>query len=159
MSSKRVTLRRVDGLHWTVESASGHRVDLDAAPDVGGVDAGMRPTEAVLMALGACSAMDVCAILVKMRQPPGAHEVTVEGVQRQEHPRVFESIDVFHRLEGVLLEANVRRAIFLSITRYCPVHAMLAASVRVTDRYEIWDGGELLASGTVDADDERQRLD
>ena len=156
----RVTLRRLEGLEFTAESGSGHRLHLDAGELVGGGDAGMRPTEAILLALGACSAMDVASILAKMRQAPSVHEVTVEAHQRDEHPRIFDSIKVTHRFEGDVAESSVRRAIWLSAARYCPVHAMLAASVAIADGYEIWRDGRDVARGMVPVDGETPpRLD
>jgi putative redox protein len=114
----------------------------------------LRPTEAILMALGACAAMDVAALLRKMRQSPDAYEVRVSGVQRAEHPHVFTAITVSHRLTGTSAEPQVRRAIALSIGRYCPVYAMLAPTVPIRVEYQINDGtGRQTASGVVPPDE------
>ena len=50
------------------ESGSGHAIVLDGAPDHGGRNIGMRPMEALLIGVGACSAFDVVTILRKGRQ-------------------------------------------------------------------------------------------
>ena len=150
MAMRSVTLRRGEGLCFTATSPEGHRVTLDTSPAIGGTGAGMRPTEALLMALGACGAMDVASMLRKMRTEPEAHEVLVEGTQREEHPRVFTSITVTHRIKGHVPEANVRRAITLSTTRYCPVHAMLAQAVAINDRYQLLRDGACIAAGVID---------
>jgi putative redox protein len=114
----------------------------------------MRPTEALLASLGACGAIDVASLLRKMREAPDAYEVRVSGTQRSEHPRVYTSITISHRLTGTSAEAQVRRAIALSIGRYCPVYAMLAPTVPIRVEYQIRDAtGSLTASGTVTPDE------
>jgi uncharacterized OsmC-like protein len=56
-----------------------------------------------------------------------------------------------HRLRGEAIEEdNVRRAIELTLTRYCPVFAMLSPAVDVLVRYEISDpDGTPTAMGEV----------
>ncbi len=134
------TLHLVDGMHFVARTQTGHDVHLDANPDVGGTEAGPRPMEMVLVALGGCGAMDVVSILRKMRQDVSVYDVRVSGERAAEHPRVYTRITIEHRLSGRrLAEANVRRAIELSMTRYCPVLAMLHPKVAITSAYEIRD--------------------
>ena len=86
------------------------------------------PVESVVVALAACSAMDVIGILEKKRQVIDAYTVEVRGEQRDEYPQVLTRADVLHVVEGtVVLEKAVRRAIELSATKYCPVNAMISA--------------------------------
>ena len=47
------------------ECPSGHELLLDSSPEVGGENAGPRPTEALLTALGGCTGIDVIMILEK----------------------------------------------------------------------------------------------
>ena len=53
-----------EGRRFTAESSSGHTVVFDDSHG----NAGQRPIEAVLLALGGCTAFDVIGILRKMRQ-------------------------------------------------------------------------------------------
>jgi putative redox protein len=132
------------GLRFLGASDSGHALVFD---DEAG-DTGARPMEAVLAALGACSAMDVLSVLRKKRQSVDWYRVRVEGEQRHEHPRVFTHIRVVHELDGHDVEREaLRRAIELSATRYCSVGAMLAAG---TARVSHW----YLLRGSVAANDE-----
>jgi putative redox protein len=102
-----------------------------------GVDgAGTSPMQAVLAAVGGCGAMDVISILRKMRQEVESYEIRVSATRASEHPKVFTGIDLRHIVSGLEVnEANVARAIQLTITRYCPVYAMLApvVPIRVSD--------------------------
>lgn len=96
------------------------------------------PVQVVLAAVGGCSGMDVIAMLRKMRQKVTGYEIEVIAERAETHPRVFTEIEVVHRIRGVDLNpASVERAIELSDTKYCSVHAMLAPAVRLTSRYEI----------------------
>jgi len=141
-NTARLSLETVDeGLRFGVE-ADGHRYVLDSGK--GAVTA--SPMQALLGALGGCTAMDVISILRKMRQKVTAYEVVLHGDRAEEHPRVFTRIEILHRVTGVDLNpAMIERAIELSETRYCSVHAMLAPSVPMTSRYEILPAAPALA--------------
>ena len=45
----------LDGVAFVGESGSGHGIVLDGSPDHGGRNLGIRPMEAVLIGVGACS--------------------------------------------------------------------------------------------------------
>jgi putative redox protein len=94
--------------------------------------------ETLLVALAGCTGMDVISLLRKMRQTVTGYEVRVSGVQADEHPRVYTSIDVEHVVTGIGLEiGKVERAVELSATRYCPVSATAGAVGSVRHRATI----------------------
>lgn len=96
------------------------------------------PVQAVLAALGGCSGMDVISILRKKRQQVTGYAVELTGERAAEHPRVYTRIEILHRVTGHgVSPAAVADAIRLSDTKYCSVHAMLAASVEIVSRFEI----------------------
>jgi putative redox protein len=114
----------------------GHAVVLDAdPPDGDGSAAG--PKEVLLAALAGCTSMDVASILGKKRQRAESYELVVSGDVAEEHPRVFTSISVEHRVRGAVEVEALRRAIELSATRYCPLSAMLSKAVRLEHRYHL----------------------
>ncbi len=149
-----VTVSLLEKMQFRVGTGSGHSLVIDASPDVGGAGAGSRPMELQLAALAGCSAMDVLSILRKMRQEVTAYEVSSHGETAPDHPQRYTDIVLTHRVSGdAIREDSVRRAIELSMTRYCPVYAMLSPTVRIVERYEIRDGtGKLMASGDVAAE-------
>ena len=107
---------------------------FDSGPDV----TSPNPVETLLLAVGACSAMDVIEILRKMRQKVTGYSVDVTGERREKYPRIFTRIEIVHRLRGRGLKPSaIERAIELSDTKYCSVHAMLRATVAIESRYEI----------------------
>jgi len=130
---KTARLEWTGGLGFKADTGLGGSTTL--AGDEG--EPGARPTELLLTALGACTGMDVAAILAKKRQEPDRYVVHVTGSQRPEHPQTFVEITVEHEVEGSQVEPEaIRRSVELSATRYCPVNAHLSASdVRVSHRY------------------------
>jgi len=125
---------RQEGLLFEATTAHG-RVDLASGLDAPGN--GVTPMELLATSLGACTAMDVASILVKMRQPLEAFSVEVSGERAEDHPKRFLSLEVVYHLKGDLDERKVERAISLSEERYCSVEATLRPAVPVTSRYVI----------------------
>ena len=139
MTLKNVIVRNDGAMHFTATTGSGFPVTFDSGE--GQVAPG--PTEVVLAALAACSAMDVVSILAKKRQVFERYEIHVRGDQRDEYPQVFTRIDLVHELTGAALEVEaLRRSIELSATKYCPINAMLSAGAT-----EIHHGYRLVRAG------------
>ncbi|HEX9635177.1 MAG TPA: OsmC family protein [Candidatus Limnocylindria bacterium] len=126
---------------WSVDAAtaSGFGISFDLA-DAGEARRGPSPTEVVLTALAACTALDVAGILRKKRQRVIDYQIAVSGEKAEEDPKVYTSIVVEHRVVGAVEAEALRRSIELSATRYCPVSAMLSASVTIEHRYRLWPG-------------------
>ena len=104
----------------------------------------LSPMETVIVALAACSAMDVISIAVKKRQQISRYSVNVRAEQRSEYPQVLTRVDVTHEVEGAVDEAAIRRCIELSATKYCPVNAMISAgATEVHHRYLIHGTGPM----------------
>lgn len=89
-------------------------------------DGGFNPKALLLSGLAACSAIDVVEVLEKMRVSFASLEVDAEAEQTDEHPRVFKTIHVTYRLQaGEEYRDKVKKAIDLSLDKYCGVAAML----------------------------------
>jgi putative redox protein len=145
--ASRVTLSLVDGLKFDVHMQGGHALRIDTNEPGAGGDTGPGPMQLVLVALGGCGAMDVISILRKMRQDITTYDVSITADRATEHPKIYTHATVTHRFRGRDLdEANVRRAIYLSIARYCPVFAMLSPTVDIRVAYEITDEQERLVA-------------
>lgn len=95
--------------------------------------AATSPVELLLVAAATCSAADVVVILKKQRVRLASLEVAVRGTRRETEPRRYTAI-AFHftvRGEGAD-EAKARRAVALSIEKYCSVVASLAPDISIT---------------------------
>jgi putative redox protein len=80
----------------------------------------------VLSAIAACSGIDIVDILSKMRIDFSDFEIETEAEQTEEHPRVFKDIFVTYKLRTDQSNAEkVKKAIDLSLDKYCGVSAML----------------------------------
>ena len=132
-----------DGMHF-IGNIEGFRMDLDASESVGGVGAGPQPPRLLLLALAGCTAMDVISILRKKRQQVSGLSVEVLGSRAPQHPMVYTRIEVLYLVRGQHVDQQaVARAIELSVTRYCPVIAMLGKVAEVTTSYEVEEETEL----------------
>lgn len=120
---------------FEIRSASGHTVVADEPPQFGD-DEGMRPTEMVLGALGACTGINVALLLKKYRQPCSSLAVEVEGDQQEQWPHAFTRIRINFRLgwAGSHDEQVVARVLEQAVNRYCPVDATLVHGTKVEYR-------------------------
>lgn len=138
MATKHAVVTQIAGTSLAARSDSNHWVVMDSAEEFGGSNAGSRPKELILMALGGCTANDVINILRKKRAPVDNVEVRLTGEEAEEHPRVFTKIHIEYVVRGENVRAaDVERAIELSVTKYCSVSAMLAPVVTLTHSYRI----------------------
>lgn len=143
MSDHRAVVRWQESM--TFETISDGKAHLSLPLTSGFLDEaegekGFSPMGLVLAGLAGCTAMDVVSILSKKRQKVTFLEVEVEGNQAKEHPRVYTDVTIVYRLGGEDLSTSaVERAIELSVTKYCPVNAMLKDIATVEHRYEIVD--------------------
>jgi len=120
---------------FDVESGSGHHTTIDEAP-VFGDDSAMRPTEALLGALGSCTGLNAVLLLKKFKQPLKALEVEVVGEQEKEWPRAFTKIEITFvtSWDGKHDKQQVDTALDMACNRYCPIHATLSAGTKIEHR-------------------------
>jgi putative redox protein len=90
----------------------------------------------LLLAAASCSAADVVVILKKMQTGLESLRVEAAGVRREQEPRRYVALHLVYHIAGAGIdEAKARRAIDLSIEKYCSVMHTLAPDVRIT--YEL----------------------
>jgi putative redox protein len=90
------------------------------------------PMLPLLLAAASCTGADVVSILEKMRVGLTGLSIGVAGVRREEVPRRYASIRFSFRLRGTALdESKARRAIDLSLQKYCSVVHSLAPDIAV----------------------------
>ncbi|MBI5879218.1 MAG: OsmC family protein [Chloroflexi bacterium] len=126
-----------DGMAFEGTTTTGHKIIIDASREGGGEDRGPKPIELLLTGLAGCTAMDVLSVLRKKREPLKGLEVYVEGERAGDHPMVYKHITIVYRVYGDVNDASVARAVELSNTKYCGVHAMLEKTAHIHSRYEI----------------------
>lgn len=103
---------------------SGHHVIMDALPDAGGEDQGVRPKQLMLAALAGCTGMDVISILRKMKVEPESFNIKVEADVTDEHPKHYNKMHIIYELKGKDLPLDkIQKAVELSQDKYCGVSA------------------------------------
>ncbi len=120
------------------QSGTGHAMVMDANPDFGGYDSGMRPMELLLIGLGGCSGMDIVSILKKKKQDIRGLEIKVNAQQAEKYPKRLTEISIEFIVKGKSLsEEAVKRAVELSMEKYCSVKATLEHSAKIIHSYKI----------------------
>lgn len=138
MAIRHAIVKQLQGIAFTAKSDSNHWVTMDGPEMFGGSEAGPRPKELILMALGGCTASDIVPILKKKRVPLEDFEVRLTANVREAHPQVFTDIHIEYIFYGEGIDPkDLERAIELSTTKYCSASAMLRASVNITHSYRI----------------------
>ncbi len=131
--TKRVTLRWQQGLVFRGGEPGGPETTVDGDNAVA-----PGPMLTLLLAAASCTGSDVVAILAKMRVGLAECRIEASGVRRETEPRRYLSLHLDYHLRGEGLdEAKARRAVELSITKYCSVIHSLAPDIRVTHGFTL----------------------
>jgi len=131
-------IKFVENMQFIATADSGHAVIMDAPPSVGGNNSGAKPSELLLMGFGGCSGMDVVSILKKKKQDVTSFEMNVDGNTAESHPRYFTDIHIEYVITGRnISEDAVKRAIDLSINKYCTVGTTIGKAAKITHSYKI----------------------
>jgi putative redox protein len=135
-----VTIERTTGDYgFTATDATNHEVRFDTALDNGGSGFGIRPMQALLMALGSCSGIDIVSILKKQRQTINGFTMQISG-EREEgtEPSLWKKVEAVFTLKGEIDKDKAERACALSIDKYCSVAETLRrAGATITWKVEV----------------------
>lgn len=132
-----VSTKWIENMAFETE-INGHKIVIDADPVSGGEDRGPRPKLLMLSALGGCTAMDVVAILKKMRVELSGLEVAVEGDLTEEFPKHFYKIHVIYDFTGKNLPMDkLHKAVELSHDKYCGVSAVYRKAMEMTSEIRV----------------------
>jgi putative redox protein len=123
-----VELTWIERQRYLAVDSGNHSAVFSAKEDVG-----VKPSEALLMALAGCSAHDVVEIVGKRRLALTKLKVIVTGEQAEKAPWAFTRIHLRYvaSAEGLDME-QLTRAIDLSLNKYCSVRASLSPDVEVS---------------------------
>ncbi len=133
-----ITVDWVHKMQFVASDDKNHSLVLDTTPENGGENSGPTPSRLMLMAVAACTSMDVVSILIKSRQKLTGLTVSTRGVQNEEHPKYYKEIYLFYTVKGKELDkSRVERAIRLSEEKYCSVGATLSGRAKIIIQYKI----------------------
>jgi len=132
-----VSTQWLDNMSFESE-INGHKIIIDAKPEVGGQDRGPRPKTLMLAALGGCTSMDVISILKKMRVEVKSLNVIVEGELSEDHPKRFLKMHVIYEVEGEDLPLDkIEKAVSLSEEKYCGVNAVYREVIELSSEIRL----------------------
>jgi len=136
----KVALERLYGAQFQATNEDGKSIRLAGAPDIGPSEDGLRPMQALLASLAACSAIDVLHILQKQKHQVDRLDVFVDGERADAVPAVFTKIHLRFVAAGDFPLHKLERAVALSADKYCSVSHMLRPTVAITHGAELVDG-------------------
>jgi len=115
-------------LVFSASTQRGYDMDFDA-----NIQMGCMPVEGVLLSLAGCMAIDVVAILDKMRCRPDSFSMNIVGERSPTPPQRIKKVHMILHLTGDnLREHKVRRAVSLSEEKYCSVRHSLNDDIEIT---------------------------
>ncbi|OEF97895.1 OsmC family protein [Desulfuribacillus alkaliarsenatis] len=130
-----------ENMQFLGTSANGHTTLMDAGVYAGGDGQGPSPMELILQAVAGCTGIDIVQTIKKMRMDIAKFEIKVMGTRAEEHPRRFTDITIVYNFEGESLDPKkLKRAIDLSMDKYCSVSKSLNADIR----YDYTINGEII---------------
>jgi putative redox protein len=144
-----VHLEQIDDAHqFRARSETGYEYTVTSDEELEGVS----PMEMVALGLGSCSSVDILSILDKQRQRVDHYDVDVQAERADDEvPAVFRRLHVHYRVEGDVAPDKLRRAIELSLDKYCSVSRMLEQTATISYAFTVngtdYDGHERAAQG------------
>ena len=129
-----VSVTWVQNEQFVGTDSTNHSIVLSTAKD----GTGAKPSDMLLVALGACAGVDVVGILVKKRQKLSGLQIQVDGQQDADPPWAFRKIHVEYIVRGQgISEKAVQQAVELSEEKYCSVAATIRGVAEITSSYQI----------------------
>ncbi len=134
-----IKLKRINqNYNLEATGTNGRTVSIDAGPQDGGDDLGVRPMQMMLMGLGGCSSIDVISILKKQRQEVDNYDVVITAEREKDKiPSLFTHIHIKFILTGKIEKEKLEHAINLSIEKYCSVAKILEKTASISYSYTI----------------------
>lgn len=123
-----------DETQFRAQSGSGYDFMVASADELEGVS----PMEMVALGLGSCSSVDILNILEKQRQSVDDYDVDVEATRAtDEVPAVFTRLHVHYTVVGAVEPDKLRRAIELSLDKYCSVSRILEETAAISYAFTV----------------------
>ena len=118
-------------LSFRYESGSGFLTDVDGKDPVRIKNSlsdnaqNFSPTELLVLSIGSCTSDDVLSILQKMKQPYKSYRCILEAEREEEIPKTLKRVNITYDLIGDLDPEQVRKAVNLSLSKYCSVSILV----------------------------------
>lgn len=114
---------------FTAQSKFGHDIISDAPAASRGDDNGPSPVELMLSGLAGCTGIDVTNIMKERLADVTKFEITVDDEREDTTSRAVKNVTLTFDVEGEVDLKKLKRAISLSVEKYCTVAHSLKASI------------------------------
>ncbi|HAK89723.1 MAG TPA: hypothetical protein DHV16_08190 [Nitrospiraceae bacterium] len=109
----------------------GYEIEFDAH-----VQWGCKPTDALLLSLAGCMAIDAVMFLQKMKVTIANFKMEIIGERNPTPPQYFKAVEMILHIAGKNIDSKkVDRAIALSHEKYCSVYNSLRKDMDVKVKY------------------------
>ncbi|MFC6591011.1 OsmC family protein [Deinococcus lacus] len=126
MGTKTVKIDWLGDQRYVGRSENGQQILIDNSEN----KVGVSPMDALLAALGTCTAYDVVGIMNKRKTPLSTYRLEVVGERAEETPARYTRITVRHIAGGAgVTKEQLEKAVHLSHEKYCSVAASLNAEM------------------------------
>ncbi len=124
-TTNHITTKWLGKMAFESTNPSGLNLKMDAGPDDGGDGNGFRPKALMLSSMAGCSGLDVAGLIKKMKLEVEKFHIETIAHLTDEHPKYYDKVLVeFHFYGGNLKEDKLKRAVDLSVEKYCGVMEM-----------------------------------
>lgn len=137
----KIQLKRLNNdYHFETVNERGNVIHLDNKSEAN--PQGASPMELLLMGIAGCSGIDIVMILRKQQLEMTNFQMEVEGMRVDgEIPNVFRKIHLKIYIDGDIPANKAKRAVDLSLEKYCSVAKMLEKTAEIST--------EVILNGTV----------
>lgn len=137
----KIQLKRLNNdYHFETVNERGNVIHLDNKSEAN--PQGASPMELLLMGIAGCSGIDIVMILRKQQLEMTNFQMEVEGMRVDgEIPNVFRKIHLKIYIDGDIPANKAKRAVDLSLEKYCSVSKMLEKTAEIST--------EVILNGTV----------
>jgi putative redox protein len=118
-------------LSFRYENGNGFLTDVDGKDTVRIKNSlsdnaqNFSPTELLVLSIGSCTSDDVLSILQKMKQPYKSYRCILEAEREEQIPKTLKKVNITYDLSGEIDPEQVRKAVILSLSKYCSVSILI----------------------------------
>ena len=132
MTTHNVTTTWKGKMQFESTNPSGESLLINAGEENGGEGAGLRPKALMLSALAGCSGLDVASLIEKMKLEVDDFKIETSANLTEIDPKTYDAVTLeYHFYGSNLNEDRLKRAVDLSVEKYCGVLEMFKKFAKV----------------------------
>ena len=121
-------------MEYLCKDSVGHEIIFGASKVFGGTGEYPIPLEGLLATAGACIAVNTQILLRQQGKDYTYFYVDVEGIRKEEYPKIFEKIHANIKIKGDFEKDEIEELLREVVTKFCPITVILGLTAELT-----WD--------------------